>query len=156
MKNTRTNEGEFKTLLKRTNEADYKSLNIPYQVGNLEAKRFNALTQTGITDSKVMATDFDLWHSTGDKNTKQKIPVELFEEVYRLLQEPESIYEEKTAAHPTQNRIFHFVKDMKNGKKIKIIVHVRMLKNGQTAMQIRTMGYSDYDYTIPNYVQIKW
>lgn len=156
MNETRLTESEFKTIIKRTNEADYKTLNIMYQVGNLESRRFLALQKAGVQDSKIMATDYDLWHGTGDKNTKQKIPETLFDMVYQLLQEPECIFLEKTPGKSTQEKVFHFVKDTKDGKKIKIIVHVRTLANGQTAMQIRTMGYAEYDYSGGNYVEIKW
>jgi hypothetical protein len=147
-------EGEFNTLLKRVNETNYKTLNINYQVGNLEEQHFKAMQKTGIQDSKILATDYTLWHSTGDKNAKQKIPEELFGDVYRMLQEPEAIYQEKVPVKTRQHQIFHLVKGDKNGKKIKIIVHVKRLGNGQTVMQIRTMGYAEYDYRGTNYVKI--
>jgi SPP1 gp7 family putative phage head morphogenesis protein len=154
MNNTRLTEGEFKTLVKRTNEADYKRNNILYQVGNLEMERFEAMRDAGIHDSKIMATDHDLWHGTGQKNTKQKIPEKLFNELYTTFQEPEHIYRERAPARPTQEQIFHLVKDTGDGKKIKIIVHVRTLGNGQTSMQVRTLGHAEYDYTGENYEKI--
>jgi hypothetical protein len=76
--------------------------------------------------------------------------------VYRTLQEPEFIFFEKIPAKSRQEKIFHFVKDTKDGKKIKIIVHVRIGKDGKTSMRIRTMGHAEYDYTGGNYVEIKW
>jgi SPP1 gp7 family putative phage head morphogenesis protein len=154
MNNTRMTEGEFKTLLRRTNEADYKPLNVNYQAGNLEAERFKAMRETGVRDSKIMATDHDLWHGTGHKNAKQKIPESLFGERYTAFQEPEHLYRDRAPSRPTQEQIFHLVKDTGDGKKIKIIVHVRTLKNGQTSMQVRTLGHAEYDYTGKNYERI--
>ncbi|MDR2433342.1 MAG: hypothetical protein LBD47_02085, partial [Treponema sp.] len=154
MNNTRLSEGEFKTLIKRTNEADYKPLNVNYQAGNLEMKRFEAMRDAGVRDSKIMATDHDLWHGTGNKNVKQKIPEKLFSELYTTFQEPEHIYREKAPARSTQEQIFHLVKDTKDGKKIKIVVHVRTLGNGQTSMRVRTLGHAEYDYTGKNYETI--
>jgi hypothetical protein len=156
MDNTRLTEGEFRILLRRTNEADYKPLNINYQAGNLEEKRFAAMRQAGVTDSKIMATDHDLWHSTGNKNAKQKVPESLFNDLYDTLQEPEAIFQEKVPLKSKQEKIVHLVKTDKSGKKIKIVVHVRTLKNGQTSMQVRTLGYTDYDYTGDNYKKIEW
>ena len=154
MNNTRLSEGGFKTLIKRTNESDYKPLNINYQVGTLEAERYEAMRKEGVQDCKVMATDHDLWHGTGYKNAKQKIPEKLFDELYTAFQEPENIYREKVPARAAQEQIFHLVKDTGGGKKIKIIVHVRTLGNGQTAMQVRTMGYAEYEYAGGNYEKI--
>jgi SPP1 gp7 family putative phage head morphogenesis protein len=152
--NTRLSKGEFNTLIKRTNEADYKPLNVNYEVGNLEGGRFEAMRKAGIRDSKIMATDHDLWHGTGDKNAKQKIPEKLFNELYATFQEPEHIYREKIPLKSTQERIFHLIKDTGDGKKIKIIVHVKTLGNGQTAMQVRTVGHIEHDYTGSNYEKI--
>ena len=154
MNGTRMSEGEFRTLIKRTNEADYKPLNIQYQVGNLEERRFAAMRDAGVQDSKIMATDHDLRHDTGDKTAKQKIPERLFNELYTTFQRPEHIYREKVPLKSTQEQIFHLIKDTGDGKKIKIIVHVRTLGNGQTSMQVRTMGYAEYDYTGNNYEKI--
>ncbi|MHB9292674.1 hypothetical protein Holit_01776 [Hollandina sp. SP2] len=154
MDKTKTSQGEFKKIIERTNDADYKPLNVNYQVGNLEMKRFEAMREAGVHDSKIMATDHDLWHGTGDKNTKQKIPEKLFNELYTTFQEPEHIYREKIPLKSTQEQIFHLVKDTKDGKKIKIIVHVRTLKNGQTSMHVRTLGYAEYDYTGEKYERI--
>jgi hypothetical protein len=154
MNGTRMSEGEFKTLIKRTNERDYKPLNINYQVGNLEMKRFGAMREAGVPDSKIMASDHDLWHGTGDKNAKQKIPEKLFNELYRTFQEPEHIYHEKVPERAARESVFHFVKDTGDGKKIKIIVRVKTLGDGQTSMRVRTMGYADYDYTGRNYEKI--
>jgi hypothetical protein len=161
MDNTKMTAGEFKTLLKRTNEADYKPLNVKYQVGNLEAERFEAMRKAGVQDSKIMATDHDLWHGTAskrsrqkDKQSKQTVNEELFDEIYDMLQTPESIYQEVTPTKQRQENIFHFVKDTRDGKKLKIIVHVKNVGNGQTAMRIRTLGHAEYVYTKRQYVKI--
>jgi hypothetical protein len=156
MNRTRTTRGEFKKIIERANEADYKPLNINYEVGNLEGGRFEAMRKAGVMDSKVMATDHDLHHSTGHKNARQKAPESLFDDIYETLQEPEKIFQEMNPAHPGQEKIFHLVKETGDGKKLKIIVHVKTLKTGGTAMQVRTIGYADYDYTGASYDAIKW
>jgi SPP1 gp7 family putative phage head morphogenesis protein len=144
MDGTRMTEGEFKTLLKRANEADYKPLNARYQVGNLDEKRFEAMRQAGVNDSKIMATDSVLWHGTGDKVAGQKVPEHLFDDLYKTIGEPEHIYEEKVRGK--LYRVFHFVKDISTKGRIKVLLHLRNLKDSQTALEIRTVGYSDYRY----------
>jgi hypothetical protein len=67
---SRLSKGGFTTLLRRTNEADYKPLRVRYQAGNLEEKRFAAMRQAGVTDSKIITTDSDLYHGTGNKRRK--------------------------------------------------------------------------------------
>lgn len=154
MDGTRVSEGEFKTLVKRTNEADYKPLNVNYQVGNLEERRFQAVRKKGVVDSKVMATDRRLWHGTGDKNAKQKITEKFFSDLYKTLGEPEAIYEERVTGKPY--RVFHFVTDTGNGKKIKAVLHVTSLKQNQTALQITTLGHSTYEYGDRNKYEKIW
>ena len=68
----------------------------------------------------------------------------LFDELYELLQRPESIYEE--SVKNKLYRVFHFVKDMKDGKKLKVLLHTSRNKNSMTALQVRTMGYAEYEY----------
>jgi hypothetical protein len=75
-----------------------------------------------------MATDFDLRHGTGNKTENQKIPERLFDVLYQQLQEPEYIFQERVPGKASRERIFYFVKDTKDGKKIKIIVHVHLEK----------------------------
>ena len=152
MNHTRLSEGEFKTLMKRTNEADYKRNHIMYQVGNLEAKRYGAMRNAGVQDSKIMATDDDVWHGTSDKNAKQKVPETLFTDVYETINEPENIYEE--IVKDKIYRVFHFVKDTKDGKKIKVLLHTLRLDKTQTALKITTLGYSTYDYTDKKYKKL--
>jgi hypothetical protein len=152
MDGTRMTEGEFKTLAKRANEEGCKPLDILYQAGNLEAERYGTLRKAGIPDSKIMATDRDLRHGTGAKTDRQKIPESLFDEIYKLLQEPEMIYEENKGDRPYKT--FHFVKDMKDGKKLKIVLYQRKLKDGFTSLKITTMGYGDYEYTGKKYKKI--
>jgi uncharacterized protein with gpF-like domain len=152
MNGTRMSEGEFKTLLKRANEADYKRNNIMYQVGNLETKRYEAMREAGVLDSKIMAADGDLWHGTGDKNAKQKVPEERFGDLYNTINEPEYIYEE--IVKDKLYRVFHFVRDTKDGKKIKVLLHTLRLDKNQTALNIRTLGHSTYDYQDDKYKKI--
>jgi hypothetical protein len=156
MDETRLTDGEFIALVKRIREPGYKTLNIMYQVGNVEMKRFKAIQKKGINDSKVMGSDFDLWHGLADKVSDQAVKETFFGDVYQTFQEPEFIFSEKIPVKSTQEKILHFVKNTKNGKKIKIIVHVRTVSNGQTSMRIRTIGHSEYKYTGDNYDEITW
>jgi uncharacterized protein with gpF-like domain len=87
MDGTRMGAGKFKTLLKRANETDYKLLNVNYQVGNLEPERCAKMREAGVRDSKIMAADDRLWHGTGDKTAKQKIPEDRFNDLYHTLYE---------------------------------------------------------------------
>jgi hypothetical protein len=155
MNNTRMTKGEFGALLRRTNEPDYKPLNVNYQVGNLETGRYEAMRNTGVRDSKIMSTDKQLWHGAGDKINTQKVPERLFDELYTLLQEPEAMYEERVKKK--LYRVFHFVKDTKDGKKLKVLLHLISLGNNTSALQIRTMGYAPYLYTDKTrFTEIKW
>jgi hypothetical protein len=152
MDGTRITKGEFQTLIKRTNEADYKPLNIHYQIGNLEAERFEALRKKGVADSKIMAADSRLRHGTGQKNKGQKVPERLFEELYETLQSPESIYEAEGRDKPY--REFHFVKDTNDGKKLKAVLQHKRLGKNATALQLTTIGYAQYEYTGGQYEKI--
>ncbi|MDR2194922.1 MAG: phage head morphogenesis protein [Treponema sp.] len=146
MDGTRMTEGEFKTLITRTAEADYKPLNVNYQVGNLEAGRFEAMRRFGVRDSKIMATDHDLWHGTDDKNAKRKIPKELFNEVYQTLQEPEMIYRAKKSKDTIKE--IHFVKKLGKNKVLKIVLKAWFNKEKETytALRVITMGVVENNY----------
>jgi uncharacterized protein with gpF-like domain len=152
MDKTKMTKGEFKTLIKRTNEADYKFVNANYQVGNLDADRFDAMRKKGVPDSKIMTTDKQLWHGTGDKIETQKVPERLFEDLYELLQSPEMIFEKTLTGK--QYREFHFVKDTKDGNKLKVVLHMRKIKGVFTALLVRTMGYANYAYVGAEYEKI--
>jgi uncharacterized protein with gpF-like domain len=152
MDNTKMTAGEFKTLLKRTNEADYKPLNVNYQVGNLEEERFKAIRKAGIHDSKIMAADSDLRHGTGDKDAKQKIPESLVDDLYKAVNEPDNIYEE--IVKNKLYRVFHFVKDTKDGKKIKVLLHTLKPDKIQTALKVTTSGHSTYEYKDSKYKKV--
>jgi hypothetical protein len=152
MDKTRLTGGEFKTLVRRTSAKDYQYANVNYQVGNLETERFEAMRKGGVPDSKIMCTDKQLVHGTGEKRKGQKIPERLFDELYELFQKPEAIYEESV-----QNKlyiVFHFVKDTKDGNKLKVLLHQIGLGKNTTALQVRTMGYSQYEYTDAMYEKI--
>jgi hypothetical protein len=145
MEGTRLGAAEFKTLVKRTNEADYKPLNINYQVGNLETKRYGGMQKAGVQDPKIMSLDSQLYHGTGQKNAKQKIPEDRFDDLYKTFNEPENIYEEIVKGK--LYRVFHFVSKDKDGKVIKVLLHTKNLKQNQTSLQVRTLGNSTYEYT---------
>jgi hypothetical protein len=150
MNNTRLEEGEFVTMARRAKEPKYRPLSVLFQVGNVEPAQFAALRRHQVPDSKIMCSDSRFRHSIGDKNEKHKVPDELFGALYKTIQNPETVYEEDVTALGKHYRVFHFVKDQQNGKKIKILMH---LSNG-TALQIITMGYALYDYTGPRYKKI--
>jgi SPP1 gp7 family putative phage head morphogenesis protein len=143
MDNTRMSGGEFDTLIKRVNQKDYTPLNINYQVGNLDRKRHEAMMDAGIDDSKIMATDRDLYHSTADKNAAQKIPSDHLKNVYQIFQAPERIFEETAMKRPNQGRMFHFVKDTHDGKVVKVVLRQR---TPGTALRIVTMGWVEDEY----------
>lgn len=152
MKNNTLSKGEFLTLLKRTNEKDFKPLNINYHVGTLEAKRYKELRKEGVHDCKIMATDSSLWHGSGDKTDRQKVPENLFSDVYKTINEPDCIYEE--TVKDKLYRVFHFVKNVSERKKIKVLLHLRNLKDNQTALEIRTVGHTEYKYDDDKYKKI--
>jgi hypothetical protein len=155
MDGTRMTVGEFDTLVRRITRKDYLPQNINYQVGNLESQRHEAMMKTGVTDSKIMATDSRLWHGTADKNNRQKVPETRFTDIYRLLQEPETVYEERVKNK--HYRVFHFVKDTKDGRKLKVLLHLTKLGRTTTALQIRTIGYANYQYADKNlFREITW
>jgi hypothetical protein len=151
MDGTRMTAGEFKTLTGRMNKKDYVPQDILYQVGNLDRQRHEAMIRAGVDDSKIMTTDRDLYHSTGDKNAIQKIPEDHLKSVYQVLQTPERIFEETNLDHPKQGRVFHFVEDTKDGKVLKIVLRQRM---SATALRIVTMGWVEDHYNDAKYKKI--
>ena len=89
MNETRLTEGEFKTLLKRINEGDYKPLNrlnSYVSSGEYRNKAFCGYAKAGVEDSKVMARDITLQRRIGDKKADQNIPEALFDVLYQQLQ----------------------------------------------------------------------
>jgi hypothetical protein len=138
MDRTRLTQAEFNVLVKRMGKKDYTPQNILYQVGNLDGPRFEAMRKAGVDDSKIMSRDDDLYHGTADKNAAQKIPERLFDELYGTLQTPEAIYENTNPDYPSAGREFHFVKDTKDGKVLRVV-----LKQLQKtfSLRIKTMGW---------------
>lgn len=146
MDGSRLTQGEFDALLNRMSKQDYTPNNhkhINYQVGNLDRQRHEAMMKSGVDDSKIMATDERLYHGTGSKVSDQKIPADQFESVYKTLQTPERIFENTKPKSKRFGREFHFVKDTKDGKVIKIVL--RQTAPG-TALQITTMGWVSDQY----------
>ena len=139
MNNNTISKGELLALLKRTKEKDFKSLNINYQVGTLEIKRYEALRKKGVDDCKLMTTDSALRHGTADKIEKQKITDENFKDIYELFQEPESIYE--AIKENKIYRTFHFVKRLEKGDVLQAVFHTRRLKNVSTALELATLSH---------------
>jgi hypothetical protein len=150
MEQTKMSLGQFKTLIERMEKKEVKPQEIMYQVGNVEGERFNALLDAGVGDSKVMASDERLYHGVAAKNTKQKIPPNLFEDLYALFQKPEAVYENRKPKHAENGREFHFVKDTGDGKKLAVVVR----KREHTALRVITAGWSTYDYTDARYKKI--
>jgi SPP1 gp7 family putative phage head morphogenesis protein len=148
MDGSRMSGGEFDTLIRRMNQKDYTPQNITYQVGNLDRQRHEAMIKAGVDDSKIMAVDRDLYHGTADKNAGQKIPADRFGSVYQILQTPERIYEETGTK---KGRTFHFVKDTKDGKIIKVVLRQGM---PTTALRIITMGWVEDQYGNPVFKKI--
>jgi hypothetical protein len=153
MDGTRVGAGEFKTLLKRANEADYKPLHVNYQVGNLEARRFEAMRETGVQDSKIMAADSALRHGAAGKTPGQRVNEKHFDKLYEAIQEPDFIYEQLKSGK--KYRTFHFVKAVENGK-IKAVVYQKDLKNTATSLQVITIGEGNYEYEKNNMYKKIW
>jgi hypothetical protein len=145
MDNTRLTEGEFKILIRRIQESDYTPLNILYTAGNLDAKRFEKVREKGVTDSKIMATDYDLWHGTGDPDSKHPVQEEFFDELYTLLQKPESIYGEIPSSNEPYT-VFYFTKETRDGKKIRIRMYHLELQDGTTALKVLSIEHVTYEH----------
>jgi hypothetical protein len=143
MDGTKMTSGEFNTLLRRMDQEDYSQQDIMYQVGNLDRRRHEAMTDIGINDSKIMATDRDLFHGTVAKNVRQKIPADQLGGIYQMLQTPERIFEETVVQRRNQGRMFHFVKSIRDGKVIKIVLRQRI---PGTSLRIVTMGWVEDEY----------
>jgi uncharacterized protein with gpF-like domain len=183
---SRMTEQEFSAYMRRVKDVEYRGAGYILQVGNLESKRFVALSlKTGITDSKIMATDTQLWHSQGnkikrvdtaksrtdltpaEKNKLVKqlediiIPQEMFGDVYEQLREPERIYIEKKPHTKMKAVDIHFVKTLLNGKVIKIIVrtYIDLKSDLYLSPEIITMEKIDDMYKgkgMNNYEEIRW
>ena len=151
MDTTKLTKGEFNILAKRINKKDYTPQNILYQIGNLETERFEAMQERGIADCKIMASDKALYHGIGDKNAKQRIPESLFEALYDSFSTPDTIYENTEPNIKEDGREFHFVKNMDGGKILKTVL--KQLSK-EFALQIKTMGYIEYDYNNKKYKKI--
>jgi SPP1 gp7 family putative phage head morphogenesis protein len=148
---TRMTSGEFDTLARRMNRKDYTPQGINYQVGNLDRPRHEAMMKAGVDDSKIMATDRELYHSTADKNAAQKVPGDQLKSVYQTLQVPERIFENTAPKSERFGREFHFVKDTRDGKVIKVVLR---RKSPGTALQLTTMGYVEDQYGNPDFKKI--
>jgi SPP1 gp7 family putative phage head morphogenesis protein len=140
MDETKLTSGELKIIKNEMmrqsppRESEYRENNpILYLVGNLDAERQAAMQ---INDPKIMVNGYRLYHGFGEKNIDQKVPDELFGDLYEAIQSPEEIYENTAPNQPQWGREFHFVKKL-SGKKILNIV-VRKL-NG-FAPQVITFG----------------
>ena len=151
MDNTRLTKGEFNVLAKRINKKDYVPQNILYQVGNLEAERFEIMQDAGVMDCKIIASDKDLYHGIADKNAKQRIPETLFEDLYDSFQKPDAIYENTEPDIKDAGREFHFIKNMEDGKILKTVLK-QLGKD--FSLRIKTTGYIVYDYNDPVYKKI--
>ena len=151
MDTTKLTKGEFNVLAKRINKRDYTPQHILYQVGNLEAERFEAMQDIGVQDCKIMASDKALCHGIGDKNAKQRIPESLFEALYDSLSTPDAIYENTEPKIQEDGREFHFVKNMDSGKILKTVLK-QLGKD--FSLRIKTTGYIVYDYNDPVYKKI--
>jgi hypothetical protein len=154
---------EWKVIAERANEADYKPTHSMYQIGNLSEADYSAVrSKAGVFDSKVMATDHDLWHSMGNKQKRiqeakaankpqdeiqrlisQAVNIQDFETVYKTYSAPQNIYLERVENKKKKetNTFLHFTKDMGEGKTLRIIFRARDTRRNKlsTAMQLVTM-----------------
>ena len=116
---------------------------ILYQVGNLESYRVNSLVKEGVADSKIMTDGKALYHGTADKNKRQRLPKEQFEDVYELFLKPERRFENQTPDHPGNGREFHFVKDNEDGRNMYSIFR---LKSKASRLRLVTLGVIEDSY----------
>jgi hypothetical protein len=151
MSETRMSQGQFSHLISRMEKGEYKTKGILYQVGNLTGDQFEAMLKAGIGDSKIMASDTRIYHGTISKNNDQRIPASMYTALYETFQNPNEIYEEVKALHPNQGKVFHFVRDTKDGKKIKVLL---LQRTPGLALRVQTMGWATYVYTGANYKKI--
>jgi hypothetical protein len=138
---------------KEKNSHPHVPLGINCQVGNLDQPRHEAMMRAGVQDSKVMATDRALYHGTGDKVLRQKIPADMFDKVYPLMQTPERIYENTEPKYKQFGREFHFVQDTQDGKVLKVVLRQQ---NKNTALEVTTMGWVENDYDDTNRYKKIW
>jgi SPP1 gp7 family putative phage head morphogenesis protein len=175
---------EWGVISKRANEPDYKPTGAMFQVGNLSEDDYAAVrNKVGVFDSKVMATDKDLYHSMGNKHRRvqkakaaqkpqdeiqrlinQIVDIKDFETVYKTYSAPEQIFLENKKKNETETYLrLHFTKNMGNGKTLRIVFHAGTLQNGNlkkdkppTAMQLVTMAIVDsHEYLGGRYETVK-
>jgi hypothetical protein len=109
-----------------------------YLAGNIDKARQEAM---GIDDSKIMITGYRIYHSFTEKNAKQAIPQELFNDLNKLIQEPDYIYKKNNPDNPALDDEFHFSKRYGGGKNRKILNVVLRKAEGYT-LRIITMGFT--------------
>ncbi|MDR0487049.1 MAG: phage head morphogenesis protein [Treponema sp.] len=171
---------EWKVIAERANEADYKPTHTMMQIGNLSEADYAAVrNKAGVFDSKVMATDYNLWHSMGNKQKRiqeakaankpqdeiqrlinQAVGVKDFETVYKTYSAPEQIFLERVENRKRNeiNAYLHFTKDMGNAKTLRIIFHARDARRNKlpTAMQLLTMEIvENTEYMEGRYEKVK-
>jgi hypothetical protein len=163
MNDTVINKNEWMVIAERANEPDYKPTHAMLQVGNLSDADYAAVrNKVGVFDSKIMATDYDLWHSMGHKQKRileakaaqkpqdeiqrlinQTVDIRDFESVYKTYSAPEQIFLQriKNVKKNEINVFLHFTKNMGNGKTLRVIFRARDTQRTKlfTAIQLLTM-----------------
>ena len=176
MNGTVINKEEWSVIASRANEADYKPTGAMFQIGNLSEEDYIAVrNKTGVFDSKVMATDHDLWHSMGHKHLRiqeakaahkpqdeiqklinQTVDVKDFDAVYKTYSAPEHIYleevtkdkgkgEENQEWKKEKNLLLHFTKNMGNGKTLRIVFHSNDTRKGKLPTAIQLVSMEMVD-----------
>ena len=161
MSGTVINKSEWMVIAERANEPDYKPTHAMLQVGNLsDADYATVINKVGVFDSKIMATDYNLWHSMGHKQKRiqeakaaqrpqdeiqrlinQTVDIKDFETVYKTYSSPEQIFIEKVEKEKETTVLLHFTKDMGNGKTLRIVFRARDARRNKlsTAIQLVSM-----------------
>ena len=122
---------------------------ILYMLGNLNSNHQKAM---GINDSKIMATGFRLYHGIIEKNNDQRIPKELYNDLYELLQSPDEIYRVKKPNQPQWGDEFHLVRKVPSYSPR--ILNVVVRKRDMSALDIITAGLMGDDHGNNNYTRI--
>jgi uncharacterized protein with gpF-like domain len=151
MEKTKLSFGQLKKLKDAMEAKDYrfeKKRAVNYQVGNLDKARQTAMDAD---DSKIMASEERIYHGLVAKAENQKIKEGRMADVYKAISEPEEIYENTAPNHKEFGREFHFVKKLKDGK----IINIVLRKLNGTALKIITMGEIDDHHKSAKYKKIK-
>jgi len=152
MESTRLSENEFNVLLRRVQQTDFTTNDIPIQVGSLERTRHEAMINfAGSFDSKTVASSRALRHGTLAKAEDQKVPLDQQKLFFNMFSSPQRIFENLKPKSPRLGREFHFVNDGQDGKVIKMVFRQQ---NQTSALKLDTIAKVEDHYAAEQYKRI--